>query len=74
MAINAGGAILVTDYHSSHVTDLQVSLDRMRAERDLYRQIAKDLFDYFVEGTGTSRCVATYIEHMYTPDRTSHDH
>ena len=30
----------MTDYHSSHVTDLQVSLDRMRAERDRFQYIA----------------------------------
>ena len=54
----------MTDYHSSQVNDIQSSLDRMRYERDIYRQIAQDLYDYFVDGIGTSRAVQRYLQVM----------
>lgn len=52
----------MSDYHSSQISDLQSSIDYLRRERDIYRQLAVDLYNYFVDGSGSSRAVSRYIQ------------
>ena len=48
--------------HFATVRDMQITIDELRADRDRWRSIADDLFHYFVDQTGHSQAVKTYIE------------
>lgn len=50
----------MSDERDASIRDLQNSLDRAASDRDEWRQIAKDLYDYYFLGTGISKCIKAY--------------
>lgn len=50
----------MSDERDASIRDLQNSLDRAALDRDEWRQIAKDLYDYYFLGTGISKCIKAY--------------
>lgn len=57
----------MTDERDASIRDLQNSLDRAALDRDEWRQIAKDLYDYYYLGTGVSKSVRAFEAKMGIP-------